>query len=76
MKQNPGVMISRLLKIERLSRSLAELIAEETAKQTGGADTRKARMGATWNEIRQHVEAVERQVRLGQGAAAPFAGGN
>jgi hypothetical protein len=54
----PVIFLHRLLKIERLSRELAELIADQ-ANGADGREERQKRIDATWGEIVRHVGVID-----------------
>jgi hypothetical protein len=69
MKNKSAILVNRLLKIERLSRELAELITDHVCQANDGEspETRQQRMVSMWSEIVRHVGVVENTSR----AAAP-----
>lgn len=66
MDQNrPVIIIGRLLRIERQSRELAELVADQANHANDGTtpDERTGKITAVWNDILRHVRVVENQLQ-------------
>ena len=70
MLNKPVIIIGRLLTIERLSRELVELVADQ-ANHADGKDARQARMDAAWAELLSHVAVIENTSRTDPRTGAP-----